>query len=37
MSNKQKFQHYAFLVVGYTVGSSVAGLIVYSIFLAITH
>jgi len=34
MNNKQKFQHYIFLVVGYTAGTSVAGLIVYTFILA---
>jgi hypothetical protein len=37
MSNKQKFQHYAFLVVGYAAGTSVAGFIVYTIALAINN
>lgn len=37
MSNKQKFGHYVVLVIGYTVGSSVAGLIVYTMFLAFTN
>jgi len=35
--NKQKFVHYVFLTIGYTVGTSVAGLIVYTLFLAITN
>ena len=34
MSNKQKFEHYVFLVIGYGVGGSVAGLIVYTMILA---
>jgi len=34
MNNKQKFQHYVFLVIGYAAGSSVAGLIIYSFVLA---
>ena len=37
MSTKQKFAHYAMLTIGYSVGSSVAGLIVYTMFLAITN
>ncbi len=35
--NKQKFVHYVFLTIGYTVGTSVAGLIVYTMFLAMSH
>ena len=34
MNNKQKFQHYAFLIIGYAAGTSVAGLIVYTFILA---
>jgi hypothetical protein len=34
MSNKQKFTHYIFLVIEFTAGSTVAGLIVYSMILA---
>ena len=36
-NNKQKFMHYAFLTVLYSFGTSVAGLIVYTMFLAITN
>ena len=35
--NTQKFMHYAFLTVLYGFGTSVAGLIVYTMFLAITN
>jgi hypothetical protein len=34
MSNKQKFMHYAFQTVLYGFGSSVAGLIVYTMVIA---
>ena len=37
MSNKQKFTHYIFLVIEVTAGTSVAGLIVYSIMLAFNN
>ena len=37
MSNKQKFQHYVFLVVGYAAGTSVAGFIVYTMVLAFNN
>jgi len=36
-SNKQKFMHYAFLTVLYSFGTSVAGLIVYTIVVAFKH
>ena len=35
--NKQKFVHYVFLTIGYTAGTSVVGLIVYTMFLALTN
>jgi len=34
MNNRQKFTHYVFLVIEVTAGTSVAGLIVYSMILA---
>jgi len=37
MSNKQKFTHYIFLVIEVTAGTSVAGLIVYSMILAFNN
>jgi len=37
MSNKQKFGHYVVLAIGYTVGTSVASLIAYTMFLAFTN
>jgi len=35
--NKQKFTHYVLLTIGYTVGTSVAGFIVYTMILALQN
>ena len=37
MNNKQKFEHYTLLVVGYTAGASTAYLIVWSLFIALKN